>query len=52
MIICVCLLVSALVALHTEEKWEEVRQRMIDQPHDEALSEEFYKVMALPSIIY
>ncbi|XP_024282762.1 scm-like with four MBT domains protein 1 isoform X1 [Oncorhynchus tshawytscha] len=33
----------ALVALHTEEKWEEVRQRMIDQPHDEALSEEFYK---------
>ncbi|KAM9524006.1 scm-like with four MBT domains protein 1 isoform 1-T3 [Salvelinus alpinus] len=34
---------SALVALHTEEKWEEVRQRMIDQPHDEALSEEFYK---------
>ncbi|XP_041748336.1 scm-like with four MBT domains protein 1 [Coregonus clupeaformis] len=34
---------SALVPLHTEEKWEEVRQRMIDQPHGEALFEEFYK---------
>ncbi|CAB1353501.1 unnamed protein product [Coregonus sp. 'balchen'] len=34
---------SALVPLHTEEEWEEVRQRISDQPHDDALSEEFYK---------
>ncbi|XP_029630795.1 scm-like with four MBT domains protein 1 [Salmo trutta] len=34
---------SALVHLHPEEEWEEVRQRISNQPHDEALSEEFYK---------
>jgi hypothetical protein len=48
----VWLLVSALVPLHTEEEWEEVRQRISNQPHDEALSEEFYKVKALPSSMY
>ncbi|XP_010880112.1 scm-like with four MBT domains protein 1 [Esox lucius] len=34
---------SALVSLHTEEEWDEVRQRIIGQSDDNALSDEFSK---------
>lgn len=41
--------VSDLLALRTEEEWEEVRQRICDLPQDEALTAEFNKV--LPAVI-
>jgi len=41
--------VSDLLALRTEEEWEEVRQRISDLPQDEALSAEFTKV--LPTLL-
>lgn len=37
--------VADLLALRTEEEWEEVRQRISDLPQDEALTAEFSKVM-------
>lgn len=43
-LICVDVLVSDLLALRTEEEWEEVRQRISDLPQDEALTAEFCKV--------
>ena len=39
------LFVSDLLALRSEEEWEEVRQRISDLPQDEALTAEFSKVL-------
>lgn len=36
---------SDLLALRTEEEWEEVRQRICDLPQDEALTAEYNKVL-------
>lgn len=41
--------VADLLALRTEEEWEEVRQRISDLPQDEALTAEFSKV--LPAVL-
>lgn len=43
------LFVSDLLALRTEDEWEEVRQRICDLPQDEALTVEFNKV--LPAVL-
>lgn len=43
------LFVSDLLALRTEDEWEEVRQRICDLPQDEALTVEFNKV--LPALL-
>lgn len=43
------LFVSDLLALRTEEEWEEVRQRISDLPQDEALTAELSKV--LPTVL-
>lgn len=44
-----CVFVSDLLALRTEEEWREVRQRISDLPQDEALTAEFSKV--LPKVL-
>lgn len=45
-----CIFVSDLLALRTEEEWEEVRQRISDLPQDEALTAEFSKVLPTVSL--
>lgn len=48
-LIFVHLFVSDLLALRTEDEWEEVRQRICNLPQDEALTVEFNKV--LPALL-
>lgn len=43
---------SELLALRSEEEWEEVRQRINDLPQDEALTAEFAKVPSALLIFY
>lgn len=42
---CFPLGVSELLALRTEEEWEEVRQRISDLPEDDSLTAELNKVL-------
>lgn len=45
LLILMHLFVSDLLALRTEDEWEEVRQRICALPQDEALTVEFNKVL-------
>lgn len=39
-----CLFVAALLPLHTEAEWEEVKKTISSQEQDSSISDEFYKV--------